>query len=62
MPEWKRNPERQPTGNELVHIKYRCGKIVGPVPKQSRRWVPWPSGDHDYDVEFYALAEDVKLG
>jgi hypothetical protein len=54
---WRKNPERHPTGNELVYLRYRNGLIVGPVPKSSRRWVQWPSGPSPFDIAEYALAE-----
>lgn len=57
MLKWKANPNRHPTGNELVMIRYRNGLEVGPVPKQSRRWIPWPFGETDWDIDVWAIAE-----
>ncbi|AHE52621.1 hypothetical protein [Sphingomonas sanxanigenens] len=42
-----------------VYIRYRNGRIVGPLPARTRRWRIWPSGSSDWDIVAWRYADEA---
>ena len=42
-----------------VYIRYRNGRVIGPLPAHTRRWRTWPSGSSDWDIVAWRYADEA---